>query len=117
MPSKQGAGPLVELVAFDKRASVSDGYGNQVAGDFAEQFQRQAAFVHMRGSEAVIAARLQQRQPVIIRIRADDEALTITADWRARDTRRGTEFNLRTVTVDPSRAWIEILAESGVAPG
>jgi len=117
MPEREGAGPLVELVAFDKRAPVDDGYGNTVAGDFVEQFQRQAAFIYMRGSEPVTAARLQSRQPLVIRIRNDREAGSITADWQARDVRKGTLFNLRTITVDPSRAWIEILAEYGVATG
>lgn len=117
MAEKEGAGPLNELVAFDRRAPVDDGYGNLVAGDFVEQFQRHAAFVYMRGSETVTAARLQSRQPLIIRIRADTEATAITADWQARDVRKGTVFNIRTVTTDPSRAWIDMLAETGVATG
>ena len=117
MPDREGAGQLIELVAFDQRASVDDGYGNKVAGDFMEQFQRRAAFVFMRGSEPVTAARLQSRQPMILKIRADSEAEAITADWQARDVRKGTVFNIRTVTKDNSRAWIEMLVESGVATG
>ena len=117
MPDREGAGQLIELVAFDKRAPVDDGYGNQVAGDFVEQFQRRAAFILMRGSEPVTAARLQSRQPLIVRIRADAEGEQITSDWQCRDVRKGTLFNIRTVTRDPSREWIEMLVEFGVATG
>ena len=32
MPAKFGAGQLNERVAFDKRETIDDGYGNEIAG-------------------------------------------------------------------------------------
>jgi head-tail adaptor len=116
MAEKQGAEAQIELVAFDKREMVDDGFGNTVAGDWAEQFRRRARFTYLRGSETVMAARLEGRQPIILRVRSDAQTRTITADWRARDIRRGIEFNIRTVPPGTvSRQWIELLAESGIA--
>lgn len=110
-----GAGPLIELVAFDKRAPADDGYGNTVAA-WTEQFQAQAAFVYLRGSETVMAARLENRQSLIVRIRQSDAARQVTADWQARDVRRGTVFAIHEVVEDVSRAWVDVLVEAGVAP-
>lgn len=112
----RGAGQLIELVAFDQREEVDDGAGNTV-GTWIERFQRRAAFVHMRGGEAVMAARLEAREPMLIRIRDDPQARQIFTDWQVRDVRRGKAYNIREVTNDNSREWIEILAETGVATG
>jgi hypothetical protein len=68
------------------------------------------------GSETVIAARLQGRQPVIIKVRVNSEALAIETDWRARDVRTGAIYNIRTkANLDQKRKYYEMLAESGVA--
>ena len=112
--SPTGAGPLSELVAFDKRAPADDGYGNTVA-TWTEQFRAEAAYVHLRGSETVMAARLEGKHSLIIRIRQSVAAREVTSDWRLRDVRRGTVFALHEVVEDVSRAWVDLLAESGVA--
>lgn len=117
MADRKGAGQLVELVAFEKRAVVDDGYGNESAGDFVEEFRQRAAFVFLRGSETVMAARLDSRQPAILRTRNSAQAGLVTTDWRVRDVRKGTVFNIRTITNDNSREMLELLVESGVASG
>lgn len=117
MATPKGAGPLQELVAFDQRQAVDDGYGNTVAGDFEEQFQQHAAFIAMRGDERPEASGLASQANVIMHIRNSEQARRITAAWQARDTRRGTVFNIKTTTIDPSRAYIDLLCEYGVAPG
>jgi SPP1 family predicted phage head-tail adaptor len=115
--AKIGAGQLIELVAFDKRAVVDDGYGNPISGDWQEQFQRRAKFVHVRGSETVMAARLESRSTIIIEIRVSDEALQIGTDWQARDVRRGTAFNIREISEDKGRAYLDLVCEANVATG
>jgi len=109
-----GAGPLRELVAFDKRVPADDGYGNTVAA-WAEQFQAAAAFVFVRGSETVMAGRLEGRQSLIVRIRQSATAREVTPEWQARDVRRGTLFNIR--SIDAERAMLDMLVETGVATG
>jgi head-tail adaptor len=117
MPAKFGAGQLIELVAFDKRAMVEDEYGNMVAGDWTEQFRHRAKFIFLRGSETVMAGRLESRESIIMQVRVCADTEQIDTDWQARDIRRGTFFNIRTVETDRSRAVIDLLCEQGVATG
>lgn len=117
MPAKFGAGQMVELVAFDKRAMVDDGYGNIVAGDWVEQSRHRAKFIYLRGSEAVMAGRMESRESIVIQVRNCQDTRQIDAAWQARDVRRGTPYNVRTVEEDRSRAVIDILAEANVNTG
>lgn len=114
---REDAGQLIEKVAFDKRAVQSDGYGNTVAGDWEEQFQTHAAFTFVRGGETVMAARLESRQPLVMRIRLSDDSKNIGTDWQVRDVRRGAAYNIRTITPDNTRAFLDLLVEAGVATG
>lgn len=109
-----GAGLLQERVAFDKRSEATDEYGNYVAA-WVEQFSTRAQFIPLRGTESVMAARLENRQPVIVRIRRSAAAELVDNDWRMRDLRTGEEYQIRTVTPDVSRGMIDILTETGVA--
>lgn len=109
-----GSGDLRERVAFEARTQVDDGYGNS-AGAWSERFQRRAGFTFLRGSEAVIASRLQGRQPVIIRVRSDSATRAITTDWQIRDLRTETAYAVRSIIQTSDRMWIDITAESGVA--
>lgn len=105
------SGELRELVAFDQRARVSDGAGNYQS-DFVEVFQRRAAFVYAGGSEAVTAERLQGRSILKVKMRNDSEAKRITTDWRLRDVRRGTVYNIREVdaVTDPRVVYLTVVS-------
>jgi hypothetical protein len=117
MPKTFGGGQLFELVAFDQRAVVDDGYGNQVAGDWQEQFQTRAKFIPLRATETVMAGRLESHGAIIMQLRASSETLAIGTDWQVRDVRRGIAYNIREAKQDTSRALVEVLAESNVATG
>lgn len=117
MPAKFGGGQLIERVAFDKREMIDDGYGNLVAGDWQEQFQHRAKFIPLRGSETVMAGRLESHASIIMQVRVCDETRQIWTDWQARDVRRGIAYNIRDVTEDQSRSLLDLLAESNVATG
>lgn len=125
---ESSAGDLYEKVAFDRRERVSDGRGNHEQ-KFVEQFQRRAGFTFLRGSETVIAARLEGRQPVVVRVRACSQTRQIDAGWRMRDIRdgewggtgddafwTGTAYAVRSVIPTADRQWIDVTVESGVAP-
>lgn len=115
--AQTGAGRFFYRLAFDAREMVDDGYGNTVAGDWQEQFQRNAELRNLRGSETVIAARLESRNPVEVMVRRDSKTRAITTDMQARDVRRGVPYNIRDVREDPDRATLTLLLESGVATG
>lgn len=110
MPS----GDLYEHVAFDMPVSQSDGQGGTIDG-WQERFKCRAKYLYLRGSEAVQAARLEGRQPVVITVRLSGQARQVTTDWRVRDVREGSVFNIRAIERTPDRKWLEILAEGGVA--
>lgn len=111
-----GAGSLDRRIRFEMRNAVEDGRGNTVSGDWLLQFTVWAKRTYRRGGEGVLAARLESRQPVILRIRNSRRARTITADWRAVDDRDGTVYNIRENPQETDdRAYLEMLVESGVA--
>lgn len=114
----QGTGGLRERVAFEKRVASSDDYGNPIAGDFVFEFETWARIRPLIGGEAVLAARLGGEQPVVITVHYSDQTKTITTDWRARDARLGTLYNIRSVANnDERKAYLDITAASGQATG
>lgn len=109
------AGDLRHRIAFEKRETVADDYGNE-EGDFSEQFTVAAAVQAKFGGEAVTAARLTGQQPVTITVRQSSNTRQVTTDWRARDARSGTIYNIRSIAdPDDGRAWLEMLCQSGAA--
>lgn len=114
----EGAGPLRHRLTFAKRNAVEDEFGNVSTG-WLDQFTVSAAITPRLGGEAIDAARLAGRQPVIIRVRQSPGTRAIETDWKATDE-AGKAYNIRTA-VDPNSGdnqhglWIDMLAESGVA--
>ena len=117
MATRPTAGNLTHRVAFDRRANVNpdfpNDFGNTVSG-WVEQFQCRAEFIHLRGGESVMAARLQGKHTQVIRVRATALTRSVSTDWRVRDVHSGAAFNIRDITpVD--RQWLDMLCERGVA--
>lgn len=110
-----GAGTLRERVSFAVRGEQDDGYGNTQTG-WIEQFQEAAAYTHLRGGEAVYAARLANRHPQVIRVRASARTRAVTAEWKVTDVRSGAEYAIKDVTATVDNKWIDLLCERGVAP-
>ncbi|WP_242217974.1 phage head completion protein [Shinella zoogloeoides] len=123
----RGSGQLYERVAFDERALQSDGHGNEQE-DFVEAFECRAGFTYLRGTEAVIAARLEGRQPIVVRVRRNSKTEQIDHDWRMRNLRdgewaggsgeeywKGPTYAVRSVIPTTDRQWIDITVESGTA--
>lgn len=108
------AGRLQDKVSFDAPVAAPDGYGGVESG-WAEQFACRAEFIYSRGSEGAEAARLEGRAAYKVRIRQSGAGRTITTGWRLRDARRGTVYNIREVDFITDRAFIWLVAESGVA--
>ncbi|PWR24568.1 head-tail adaptor protein [Zavarzinia aquatilis] len=122
-----GAGDLVRRVAFDARDVLDDGFGNGVE-TWQQRLVCRAGFTFLRGGESVIAARLEGRQPIVVRVRASSSTRQIGADWRMRDLRAGAwaadaggaywagpVYAVRSVIPSPDRQWLDIMVESGVA--
>lgn len=111
-----GAGHLRDRFTIQRRVTTDDGYGNTV-GAWADQFTVWGAVQFMRGSEPVMAARLNARQPAILTIRNSQQARGIRASDRAVNARTGEAFNIRELPREAreNRGFLEMLVEAGVA--
>lgn len=108
------AGKLYERVTFDSPTETPDGYGGTISG-WTEEFTVRAGYRRLRGGETVLASRLSGTQPTIIKVRQSSDTKRVTTDWRARDARSGEVFNIRSPIESDDRAYLEFIAESGVA--
>lgn len=108
------AADLRQRVAFESQEQEASDYG-AVASAWTEQFTRRARIRYLKGSEPVLAQRLVGVSPVVITVRSDHLTRTVDASWRLRDSNSGTLFNIRSITPDERRAYIDILCDTGAA--
>jgi head-tail adaptor len=114
------AAKLKNRVTLAKREMINpdepNDFGN-VVGAWVDQGDVWAGYIYLRGGEAVMAGRLQGRQPVVIRLRTSPLARQVETDWQVTDVHTGTVFAVRSVNPDPESdgAWVDLLAEAGVA--
>lgn len=115
MPLPSSAGELRDRVAFEQRVDEDDNAGN-TQGAFEHRFDVAAAIVGKFGGEAVVAARLEGREPATITVRYSPVTATVTPEWRIRDTRTGVVYNIRSIDDRMRRRqWLDMLCEAGVA--
>lgn len=108
------SGELRERLAFHDISEADSSFGI-AAGEYAEQFRRAARIRPLVGGEPVIAERLQGVQPVVIRVRSDTATREVTTAWKIVDVRSLASYNIRAVTPDEKRKYIDLLCERGVA--
>lgn len=117
------SGSLRGRVHFQKRQLEPDPWGGEPReGDFATVFTCAAEFIAMRGSETVIASRLQGIQPYIVRVRQSADTRAVDETWRIVDARApqppadgARVFAIKAPPTDPNqkRAWLDFLVEQG----
>lgn len=111
------AGELRDRVHFQRRGVTDDGFGNELpSGSFETQFTAWAKLRPLRGTETVMASRMEGRQPHVMTIRQSLDARQITTAWQAVDARDGNRvFAVTAPPVDPDgkRAFFEILVVEG----
>jgi len=111
------AGALREKVAFDLRSEVPDGAGNyeDAWGQVGQPVAAQIRF--LKGSEPVVAQRLEGHQPAVITVRSSAATRAITTNHRIRDIRTGRTFNITAPAPDERKAYIDFLCMAGGADG
>lgn len=75
------ASDLTSRAMFLKPEIIRDPDGGLIQ-DYLPQFDCAAHVLFLRGTETVMAARLQSKSPVIITIRDCADARLITSEWR-----------------------------------
>lgn len=118
MANLKRAGALRDRLHFQQRTSVSDGFGNTLpgAGPYETRFTVMAAMRPLRGSEAVMASRLEGRQPYAVTVRAFAGLRDVTTDWRLVDARNiNRVFDITSPLSDPDGEgkWLEFLVMEG----
>lgn len=107
---KNIASQLNRMASFYKPEIYSDPDG-QLIHDYVMQFTVAAHVQYLRGGEAVMAARLQSKQPAIITVRRSAQAREITSEWRVKVD--GRIFEIREdPRPDQARRTLEMLAEA-----
>ncbi|MBN9018727.1 MAG: phage head closure protein [Rhizobiales bacterium] len=110
-----GAGDLNWRMRFESPQRGSDGAGGSYVG-WQPEFTVWAELYNAGGSEAVMAARLEGRTLVRVRIRWSDQARRVGTDWRMIDARTGRIWNIREVDdVSEARHFVRLSCEAGVA--
>lgn len=113
-----GAGKLSQRVTLQKRQTINPDspadYGNTVSV-WQGQGEVWAGITYLRGTESVMASRLQGRQPAVVRLRASALSRSVAPDWRV--MHGAVAYAVRSVNPDPEgdRAWVDLLVEAGVA--
>lgn len=106
MPS---AGELKHRVRFEQRAPNARG---ERLGPWTEVATEAAKLLFLRGTEAVMAQRLQGKRPVVITVRASAKTRQISTPLQGVNVRTGEVYAIKAVTPDDTGAWIDILAEA-----
>lgn len=104
------AGALHESIAFDEPTGTTDAFGG-TSEAWTERHTCRAQWLYGKGDEGVQAAREAGRKAYKIKIRSCEAARAITEDYRMRDVRRGTFWNITEVDAITNRAWIHITVE------
>jgi len=104
-----GAGALRDKVTFQGRGEDANG---ERLGPWEDVFSVPAELIWLRGSEAAVEARLQGRQPVVIRVRDEDRTRALTSAWRAVNARNVAQvFDVKSAAPDRERGFISVMAE------
>jgi head-tail adaptor len=116
------AGDLKWRVRFDKPGSVNDPAGGELNDTWEEQFTRAAEIRPLKGSEPVMAQRLNGMQPSLIVVRFDSLTRTIDPSWRVVELLNGADVRYYSITSPPEdmereRKYITIMAVQGAPDG
>ena len=109
MPDKITAAQLTRRASFLRAIEERDEDGMIVQG-WRLQFTCAAHVHYLRGSEAVMQARLQSRTPAIVTVRDTPQARAITSEWRCEIDGRTFELQ-EDPRPDQARRLLEILVE------
>ena len=111
------AGDLRHRLTFQRRMPRDDGYGNEEAGDWVDEFSCAAQLVASRGGERVEASSLTAVQGWTIKVRDWAKTAGVTGAWRAVNARNTDQvFNIRSnVALVKKPGWREMQADEGAA--
>jgi len=105
-----GAGAMTERVAFDQPSGGTDAFGGTTEA-WTETHVCNAQWLYGKGDESVQAAREAGRKGYKLKVRSSTKTRAVNEDYRLRDLRRGTAWNIREVDAITDKAWVYIVVE------
>ena len=106
---------FVNRVAFDAEVRTKDEYGGAIIEWTPVTPPLSAEFRYERGREAEQAGAQTGTASFKVRLRSNPTTRALTPAHRMRDVLRGVAYNVREVDPISDRAFVWIVAESGVA--
>ena len=94
------AGQLDHRATFSSRVGVDDDMGG-TQHEWMPRFSVWASVKYLRGTEAVMQARLASRNPVVVTIRNSARARQITSEWQVELRSRSGVTKIYAVKEDP----------------
>lgn len=107
-----GAGELRKRVYFARAKRTDDG-GGGARITWVPALTVWGGLTVERGREALAAGRLESSSGAVLKIRSSTEARVIDASYKA--TIDGVDYQVRSITEDPKRKYLEMVVERGVA--
>ena len=104
------AGALTERVAFDAPSGSTDAFGG-TSEAWTDGDPVAAQWIYGKGDESVQAARQAGRKAYKIKVRSSAATRAVTEDYRMRDVRRGTTWNVVEIDTITDRAWVHVTVE------
>jgi hypothetical protein len=110
-----GSGGRTYRIRFERRARDANG---DPLGAFTFVFERACEVVWLKGSEPVVAQRLQGLNPAVIRVPATRSSRAIDNAWRCVDARIpkpgvNDYLAIHSKTLSEDRSFVEVLATRG----
>jgi head-tail adaptor len=108
---------LRDRFTIQRDTATADWTGHPAAPNWQDLFTAWGGIQFMRGGEAVLAARLNARQPAILTIRNSAQARGILPSDRAVNANTGEIFNIRENPREAkdNRDFLEMLVEAGAS--
>lgn len=112
MALNPSAGDLREVLNIQNYIEIDDGYGG-IISEWQTAFVAPARIRTLKGGETVIASRLTGTQTLVATIRYQPEIENAGPDWRAKNGRSETVYDIKSITIDERKAFVDILMETG----
>jgi SPP1 family predicted phage head-tail adaptor len=107
------AGDLRYRIKLEMQVAEPSLYGT--VKRWVTQFETRAKMKWLIGNETIVAQRLTGVQPVVISVRHNSQTVQIQTSWRVTEMESKKVFNVRSVTYDEKRAFIDLLCTHGGA--
>jgi SPP1 family predicted phage head-tail adaptor len=107
------AGDLRERVELQSLVTVPDGAGGS-SQSWETVLTAAAAIKVLKAGEEVMQGRLASTQTLVVTIRNQPALADAATTWKLKNVRTGKLYNIKSITPDVRKAWVDILCQTDV---